>query len=112
MTELQLSAAQQDYLEAVYVLLKRDGGDGVRVTDIAAELGCRLPTVVRGIARLRAAGMAAQEERGLVRLTTRGEALAAQLLHRHTDVVYLLEHVLGVPAQRAEAEACVIEHGL
>lgn len=108
----QLSAAQQDYLEAVYVLLQRQAEDGVRVTDIAAELGTRLPTVVRGIARLRAAGLVEQEERGLVRLSARGGALAAQLLHRHTDVVYLLQHVLGVPAAQAEEEACVIEHGL
>jgi len=112
MPHVNLSPAQQDYLEAVYVLLQRSGGFGVRVTDIAAELGTRLPTVVRGMARLRAAGLAAQQERGLVQLTPRGLALAAQLLHRHTDVVYLLEQVLGVSAQRAEAEACVIEHGL
>jgi Mn-dependent DtxR family transcriptional regulator len=112
MTELQLSAAQQDYLEAVYVLLSRSGTDCVRVTDIAAELGTRLPTVVRGLARLRSAGLVEQQERGPVSLTPRGAALAAQLLHRHTDVVYLLQHVLGVPAAVAESEACVIEHGL
>ena len=112
MAELQLSAAQQDYLEAVYVLVRRGDGDGVRVTDIAAELGTRPPTVVRGMARLRDAGLVEQEERGLVRLTKSGKALAAQLLHRHTDVVFLLEHVLGVSSVRAESEACVIEHGL
>jgi DtxR family transcriptional regulator, Mn-dependent transcriptional regulator len=110
--ELQLSAAQQDYLEAVYVLVQRGPSDGVRVTDIAAELGTRPPTIVRGMARLREAGLVEQEERGLVRLTRSGRALAAQLLHRHTDVVYLLQQVLGVPAARAESEACVIEHGL
>jgi DtxR family Mn-dependent transcriptional regulator len=112
MIDLQLSAAQQDYLEAVYVLVQRGAEQGVRVTDIAAELGTRMPTVVRGLARLREAGLVAQEERGLVRLTDQGAELAAQLLHRHTDVVYLLQHVLGVPAARAESEACVIEHGL
>jgi DtxR family transcriptional regulator, Mn-dependent transcriptional regulator len=112
MADLQLSAAQQDYLEAVFVLVQRGATGGVRVTDIASELGTRLPTVVRGMARLREAGLVAQEERGLVSLTRSGGALAAQLLHRHTDVVYLLQQVLGVPASRAESEACVIEHGL
>jgi Mn-dependent DtxR family transcriptional regulator len=112
MTDIQLTAAQQDYLEAVYVLVRRSGEPGVRITDIAAELGTRPPTVVRCMARLREAGLIAQEERGLVRLTRSGSALAAQLLHRHTDVVYLLQHVLGVPATLAESEACVIEHGL
>ncbi|MDQ3023511.1 MAG: metal-dependent transcriptional regulator [bacterium] len=112
MKDLLLSAAQQDYLEAVYVLLQRSGQDGARVTDIAAELGTRPPTVVRGLARLREAGLVQQEERRLVRLTPTGAALAAQLLHRHTDVVMLLADVLGVPRGRAESEACVIEHGL
>jgi DtxR family transcriptional regulator, Mn-dependent transcriptional regulator len=115
MSEPRLTAAQQDYLEAVYVLVRRDAAgsaDGVRVTDIAAELGTRLPTVVRGIARLRGLGLVAQQERGLVRLTAHGQRLAAQLLHRHTDVVYFLQHVLGVPAERAEADACMLEHGL
>jgi Mn-dependent DtxR family transcriptional regulator len=112
MAELQLSPAQQDYLEAVYVLVQRGGEPGVRVTDIASELGTKPPTVVRGMARLRELGLIAQQERGLVRLTRSGSALAAQLLHRHTDVVYLLQHVLGVSAARAETEACVIEHGL
>jgi Mn-dependent DtxR family transcriptional regulator len=64
------------------------------------------------MSRLREAGLVEQEERGLVRLTRSGSALAAQLLHRHTDVVYLLQHVLGVSATQAETEACVIEHGL
>jgi DtxR family Mn-dependent transcriptional regulator len=112
MNDFHLSAAQQDYLEAIYVLLRESDADGVRVTDIAAALGTRMPTVVRGIARLRTSGLVEQEERGLVRLSASGRALAAQLHHRHTDVVYLLQHVLGVPAARAESEACVIEHGI
>lgn len=111
--QLQLSAAQQDYLEAVYVLsLEDSAGEGVRVTDIAASLCTRLPTVTRTLARLRAVGLIEQEERGPVFLSELGRKLAAQLAHRHEDVVLLLTDVLGVDPVTAESEACVMEHGL
>ena len=109
----QLSAAQQDYLEALYSLsLEDSAGEGVRVTDIAAALCTRLPTVVRTLARLRAMGLVIQEERGPVFLSELGRVLSAQLAHRHVDVVALLTEVLGVDSVTAEAEACVMEHGL
>jgi len=111
----ELTPAQQDYLEAVLRLSEAGQADspaGVRVTDIAAELACRLPTVVRSLARLRELGLIEQQERGRVHLSEQGRRLAGQLLHRHEDVVQLLSAVLGVPAAQAEAEACLIEHGL
>lgn len=120
-----LTAAQQDYLEAILRLeltqralqavdaqKAEPAAAGVRVTDIAAALGCRLPTVVRSLARLREAGLVEQAERGLVHLTLESRRLASQLLHRHEDTVALLAEVLGVPPAQAEAEACLIEHGL
>ncbi|MCC7476850.1 metal-dependent transcriptional regulator [bacterium] len=128
MARTELSPAQQDYLEALYRLasssapetalraLQRgrtgQGLSGVRITDLAAALGTRLPTVVRTVARLRELGLVEQEQRGQVHLTADGLQLAAQLAHRHSDVVYFLYAVLGVTAKRAEAEACLIEHGL
>lgn len=109
----QLSAAQQDYLEALYALSREDAtGEGVRVTDIASQLCTRLPTVVRTLARLRAMGLVTQKERGPVFLTELGQGLSAQLAHRHDDVVLFLTGVLGVDQDTAEAEACVMEHGL
>jgi DtxR family Mn-dependent transcriptional regulator len=109
----QLSAAQQDYLEAVYALsLADEAGEGVRVTDIAARLSTKLPTVVRTLARLRAMGLVTQKERGPVFLTKLGLGLSAQLAHRHEDVMYFLTEVLGVAQATAETEACVMEHGL
>ncbi len=126
MTRTELSPAQQDYLEAIYRLAgaadSSAGGSrrsrhaeqlsGVRVTDLAAALGTRLPTVVRTVARLRELGMVEQEQRGQVHLTEPGLRLAVQLAHRHSDVVYFLYAVLGVTAKRAEMEACLVEHGL
>jgi DtxR family Mn-dependent transcriptional regulator len=108
--DLQLTPALQDYLEAIRMLHAAE--PGARVTDIAAALGTKLPTVVRSIARLRRLGLVIQEERGRVYPTPAGAALAAQLAHRHADVARFLREVLGVPPIRAEADACVLEHGL
>jgi len=106
-----LTPVQQDYLELM-LRLSGEGDAGVRVTDIASEMGIKPPTVVRTVARLRAAGFAVQEERGLVHLTDAGRRVAEQLRHRHRDIVVLLVDVLGLERSRAERDACVIEHGL
>ena len=114
---MQLTPAQQDYIEAIYLLAaSRDGGSavqvGVRVSDIAAQLGTKLPTVTRNMARLREVGLIEQQARGPVRLTDTGNALGAQLSHRHQDILQLLTTVLGVNRKVAESEACLLEHGM
>jgi len=86
--------------------------DSARVKDLADALGTKPPTVVRTIARLRELGLVEQPRRGEISLTGAGSELSAQLVHRHADVQTLLQDVLGVPALKAEGEACLIEHGL
>lgn len=112
MLRIKLTPAQQDYLKACHVLEQRKGAAAVRITDLAELLGTRLPTVTRGVARLRRMGLLAQESRRPMRLTSHGRALAEQLLLRHADVLHLLIEVLGVSRQLAEKEGCLLEHGL
>ena len=107
----ELTAAKQDYLEALARLVA-ECDCAVRVKDLAAALGTQPPTVVRTLARLRELGLVDQAQRGLVSLTAAGETLATQLTHRHRDVMILLSDVLGVPGEAAEREACLVEHGL
>lgn len=106
-----LTPAQQDYIETIYLMNSRQDGNGVRVMDIAQELGTKSPTVVRTLARLKEIGLVEQEERSLVYLTDEGVKLGAQLAHRHTDVCALLVDVLGVPEEQAHRETCIMEHG-
>jgi Mn-dependent DtxR family transcriptional regulator len=47
-----------------------------------------------------------------VRLTPRGAEMAENIAHRHDDLVAFLELVLGLPRDKAEADACRLEHGL
>lgn len=113
---MQLTPAQQDYLEAIYRLAV-GGGNGaghisVRVSDIAAQLGTKLPTVSRNMSRLRELGLIEQRHRGPISLTKAGLDLGSQLSHRHQDILQLLTSVLGVRLDLAKREACLLEHGM
>lgn len=109
---MELTSTHEDYLEIVY---RRAGGDaalGTRVTDLASDLGCRLPTVTRTVRFLAGLGVLRHEARGLVYLTPRGLALASEIAHRHDDVASFLEVVLGMPRAAAVRDACQVEHGI
>lgn len=107
---MTLTPIQEDYLETIYRM--STDSVGVRTTDIAERLGCRLPTVTRTVRRMMQAGFIEHESRGLVRLTPFGLRAAENLTHRHADTVQFLTAVLGLSVEDAEADACQIEHGL
>lgn len=107
---MPLTAIQEDYLE----MILRLSGDqsGVRTTDLAARLGCRLPTVTRTVRRMVEAGYAAHQSRGLIRLTKRGRGAAENIAHRHADTLDFLSRILGLSPEQADVCACQVEHGL
>jgi DtxR family Mn-dependent transcriptional regulator len=108
---MSLTAAQQDYLEAIYRLELVDGDSGVRISDIAAHLGTRLPTVTRTVQKLTALGFVAHDARKAVRLTEHGRKVAGEILHRHKDLVVFFTRILGLEKSEAENDVCQIEHG-
>lgn len=105
-----LTASQQDYIEVILRL--EQGGMRVRVTDIAAELGTRLPTVTRAIQRLTRLGLVSHAVRRDVTLTNAGRQIAHEVAHRHDDLVRFFMHYLGVNRRIAENDVCQVEHGL
>ncbi|MEE9230568.1 MAG: metal-dependent transcriptional regulator [Acidobacteriota bacterium] len=109
---MPLTASKEDYIELIYRHQEMGGAGEMRITDLAGELACRLPTVTRTVQELTEDGYVQHEARGLVRLTEKGLLVARQLAHRHDDVLAFLEMILGVPQEQAESDACRIEHGL
>jgi DtxR family Mn-dependent transcriptional regulator len=105
-----LTAAQQDYVEVIYRL--EQSSARIRVTDIAAELGTRLPTVTRAVQRLTLLGLVQHANRQDVRLTTSGRRIATEVAHRHDDLVQFFVEYLGLHRRQAESDVCQIEHGL
>ncbi|GAB4327132.1 MAG: hypothetical protein Kow0074_22260 [Candidatus Zixiibacteriota bacterium] len=105
-----LTAIQEDYLEVIYHL--GQDSDGVRTSDVADRLGCRMPTVSRTVQKMVDMGLVHHKSRGLIRLTKLGESTAENIAHRHRDTVKFLRQILGMTEAQAEADACQIEHGL
>jgi len=107
-----LTPTQEDYIEVIFRLEETRQTRPVRVTDIASELGTRLPTVTRTIRRLAHLRLVVHPARGAVHLTETGRRMAREILHRHVDLVKFFTDILGLPRPHAEADACQMEHGM
>ena len=97
----------QDYVEAVSDIVHRLGA--CRVKDLAAHMGVSHVTVTRVIGRLQDEGLVDTEPYKPVRLTARGERLAAESRRRH-EIVLAFLMALGVPEGEARRDTEGLEH--
>ena len=109
-----LSRAGEDYLEAIYRISLESGHEGapVRSVDVAEQLGVSKASVNKALSTLKESGMVEQSRYGRVTLTERGREYAALVWRAHRAIRLFLESDLGVEAQRADEEACLMEHVL
>jgi len=105
-----LSDALEDYLEAIYVLLRDQ--PYARVRDIAKARGVKTGSVIPALKRLSDAGLVDYRQREYVSLTESGEVAARRVLSRHQVLLRFFTEVLQMPAELAEKDACSMEHGL
>ncbi|MEW6183155.1 MAG: iron dependent repressor, metal binding and dimerization domain protein [Bacillota bacterium] len=103
-----LSPSLEDYLEEIYRISAR--GETVRVTDIAACLGVRLPSVTRALQKLAADGYIRYRPYKDIKLTEKGECLGSFLVERNRIIQGFLSLIGSKCDVVAEAEA--IEHYL
>jgi DtxR family transcriptional regulator, manganese transport regulator len=101
------SETAQDYVEAVSDIVHRHGE--CRVKDLAAHMGVSHVTVTRVVARLQQEDLVDTEPYKPIRLTARGERLAAESRRRH-EVVLAFLLALGVPESDARRDTEGIEH--
>jgi DtxR family manganese transport transcriptional regulator len=97
----------QDYVEAVSDIVHRQGE--CRVKDLAEHMGVSHVTVSRIIARLLDEQYVETQPYRPIRLTARGERLAAESRRRH-EIVFRFLLALGVPEVEAGPDAEGIEH--
>ena len=110
-----LSRAGEDYLEAIYrIALEDPSGDAtsVRSVDVADQLGVSKASVNKALSMLKETGMVEQSRYGRVTLTSEGEKYAALVWRSHRALRLFLEKDLGVDPQKADEEACLMEHVL
>lgn len=111
--ELHLTVANEDYLECM-VRLEQEGaqGEGIRSVDIAQQLGVSKASVNKAVTVLKEQGLVEQSHYGKVVLTDAGRDLGSAVWYRHRLIRTFLIQELGVPFERADTEACMMEHAL
>jgi Mn-dependent DtxR family transcriptional regulator len=105
-----LSVRATDYLETIYLLSLRH--DTVGISQVAAQRDVTIPTARSGVIRLKRNGLVRQERYGKVVLTEEGRLQAAEIYRTHTLLFRFLHDTLGVERERADTEACRLEHDL
>ncbi|EHF02740.1 MULTISPECIES: metal-dependent transcriptional regulator [Olsenella] len=108
-----LTMANEDYLESIYRIMTETGEtEGVRSVDVADQLKVSKASVNKAIATLKEAGYVEQNRYGRVQLTKEGTEYAAHVWKCHRMIRAFLQRDLGVDPERADAEACLMEHAL
>lgn len=107
---LSLSAEMEDYLEAIAALIAAQGE--ARVTDIARRLSVRKPSVTQALQSLHQKGLLLYEPYSSPVLTASGRRAAETVQRRHDIMKRFLKDVLFIDAERAEANACRLEHAV
>lgn len=102
-----LSPSMEDYLEEVYRIAQRK--TGVRVSEIAARLKVKLPSVVKALRKLALQGYIRYGSDSEITLTQEGREVGEYLVERNRVIVEFL-HLLG-SEDTASREAEAVEHG-
>ena len=111
--ELHLTVANEDYLECMVRIEQEDGAEaGVRSVDIATMLGVSKASVNKAVTALKAQGLVEQSHYGKVMLTPQGREIGSAVWYRHRLIRTFLVQEFGVEFDRADAEACMMEHAL
>ena len=107
----KMSMSHEDYLEAI-VMLGGTTEASVRSVDIATKLGVSKASVNKAMTVLKEKGLAEQPYYGDVTLTEEGYEYGTSVLERHRMLSMVLTKALGIPEERAEKEACLMEHAI
>lgn len=111
--ELHLTIANEDYLECLVRIEQEEGAeDGVRSVDVAKRLNVSKASVNKAVTALKAQGLVDQSHYGKVILTNQGREVGTAVWYRHRLIRTFLVRELGVDFERADSEACMMEHAL
>ncbi len=105
-----LSAAHEDYLRAIYLLLQR----GERATNqaISTELGVAPASATNMVKHLAGLNLVAYTPYQGVSLTAAGEKMALAVVRYHRLLELYLAQALGMPWDKVHGEADRLEHAI
>ena len=105
-----VSSSMEDYLEAILEIEKEK--KVVRVRDVAKKLGVTLPSVSGAIKTLERDDLVRHEKYEYIELSDKGRHIASEIARRHVVLRDFLTDILGLDAEKAEHDACHMEHNL
>ncbi len=105
-----LTAALEDYLEAIFNLCGR--GSAARSRDIAESLNVHKSTVTAALKSLGQMHLVHYSPYEAVTLTAEGRRIAEDVVRRHGALKNFFISVLDVDAELAESAACGMEHAM
>jgi DtxR family Mn-dependent transcriptional regulator len=97
----------EEYIETIYILEQRDGR--AQTGMIASHMGVKPPSITQMLQKLEREGLIHYESYIGATLTVSGKKMARDLMQKHRVIADLLE-ILGIDHERAETDACQIEH--
>ena len=109
-TRKELTASQEDYLEAIYHISKEK--HAARAKDISEFLQVRASSVTGALRTLGSFGLINYAPYDLITLTKEGKKVAEEIVHSHDALKGFLIKVLGVENQEADEAACKMEHSV
>ena len=86
--------------------------EGVRSVDVATRLNVSKASVNKAVTSLKAQGLVEQSHYGKILLTDEGREIGESIWYRHRLLRTFLTRELGVEYERADSEACKMEHAL
>lgn len=105
-----LTEASKCYLKAIYEIFSIKGG--VRVKDIAEQVGVKNSSVTVALRNLRDNGYINYEPYGVISLTKQGVMEANRISTSHTTCRIFLENILDIEKNTTEKIAGRLEHTL
>ena len=105
-----LSENLEDYLETILVL--QNENSVARVKDIAQKLGVLSGTVTSALRTLSEKNLINYKPYSFITLTKNGTTIAREILRRHNVVKDFLQCVLLLDENKAEENACRMEHAM
>jgi DtxR family Mn-dependent transcriptional regulator len=108
MSNMELSASLEDYLEMIFFLSREDGK--ARPKDIAERMKVRAASVTGALKALAEKGLINYAPYASVTLTDEGRVIAGKIAVKHEALLHFFTQVLGIDGPEAEEFACSMEH--
>jgi DtxR family transcriptional regulator, Mn-dependent transcriptional regulator len=109
---MRISPAVEDYAKAIYALQERVEGCAVTTNALAERLGVTPASASAMVKKLAGMGLVTHVRYKGVELTSKGTAIALEVIRHHRLLESYLSESLGVPWDRVHDEAEVLEHVL